>query len=110
MARYRRWFDRGRSLDLAVGTPLAASEGLKTGSILGLVKYNPVHWFGVGVRPEYLRRAAYNYDPSTFTATEYTATSTRVYGGVELGWFPGLALSLGGGVVLGLLVVALAGD
>jgi hypothetical protein len=43
------------------------------------------------------------------TCTEYTATSVRVYAGGELGWVPGLVLSLGGGVVLGVAVIALAG-
>jgi len=104
---YRRWFEGNRSLDVALGTTVAG-DNLKAGSILGLVKYNPVHWFGVGVRPEYLRRSAFTCGPST--CTEYTATSVRVYGGVEFGWVPGLALSLGGGAALGLLVAAYAGS
>jgi len=72
--RYRRWFEGGRSLDVSLGTPVAGGQ-LKAGSILGLVKYNPVHWFGVGLRPEYLRRSAFTCGPST--CTEYTATSMR---------------------------------
>lgn len=107
--RYRRWFARDRSLDVAVGTAVAGSGGpsqLKAGSILGLVKYSPVHWFGVGVRPEYVRRSVFTCPG---TCTENTATSVRVYGGVEFGSVPGLALSLGAGAALGLLVIALAG-
>ena len=106
VVRYRRWFEGDRSLDVALGTPLAGGQ-LKAGSILGLVKYNPVHWFGVGVRPEYLRRSAFNC--GLLTCTEYTATSVRVYGGVEFSSAPGLVLSLSGGVALGLLVIALSG-
>jgi hypothetical protein len=105
--RYRRWLTRDRSLEVALGTPVSSGGNLKAGSVLGLVKYNPVQWFGIGVRPEYVRRRAFNCGPST--CTEFTATSGRVYGGVEFGWFPGLTLSLGGGVVLGLAAIALAG-
>ncbi len=55
VVRYRRWFERGRSLDVAVGTPITGAEGeLETGSVLGLIKYNFVDWFGVAVRPEYV--------------------------------------------------------
>jgi hypothetical protein len=107
VVRYRRWFERDRSLDVALGTAVAGGQ-LKAGSILGLVKYNPVHWLGVGVRPEYLRRSAFNCGP--LTCTEYTATSVRVYGGVEFGWFPGLVLSFSGGVALLVLVAAYAGS
>ena len=106
--RYRRWFGGDRSLDVAVGTPLYGGGELKAGSALGLVKYNPVHWFGVAVRPEYLRRTAYDFSQPPYG--EYTATSTRIYAGVEFGWFPGLALSLGGGAALGVLVAALSGS
>jgi hypothetical protein len=32
-----------------------------------------------------------------------------VYGGIEFGWFPGLALSVGGGMAAGLALIALSG-
>lgn len=105
-AHYRFWFERDHSLDVAVGTPVAGGENLEAGSIFALVKYNPVHWFGVGVRPEYVRRTRFDCGPST--CTQYTESSARVYGGVEFGSFPGLALSLGGGVALAVLVIAVA--
>lgn len=105
VVRYRRWFEGDRSLDVALGTAVAGGQ-LKAGSILGLVKYNPVHWFGVGVRPEYLRRSAFTCGP--LTCTEYTATSVRVYGGVEFGWVPGLVLTLGAGAALGVVIAAFA--
>jgi hypothetical protein len=105
VVRYRRWFEGDRSLDVALGTPVTGGQ-LKAGSILGLVKYNPVHWFGVGVRPEYLRRSAFTCGP--LTCTEYTATSVRIYGGVEFGWVPGLVLTLGAGAALGVVIAAFA--
>ena len=107
VVRYRRWFGRDRSLDVGLGTVVAGGQ-LKAGSILGVVKYSPVHWFGVAVRPEYLRRSGFTCDVST--CTEHVASSARAYGGVEFGWVPGLALSLGGGAVVGLLAIALAGS
>lgn len=85
--RYRRWFEHGRSLDVAVGTPLAGGDGLETGSVLGLVKYNPVDWFGVALRPEYVRYAA------------VPGGTGRIYTGVEFSSFPGLAVSVVGGIV-----------
>ena len=107
VVRYRRWFEHDRSLEVAVGAPVAGGNNLKTGSVFGLVKYTPVHWFGVGIRPELLRRTAFDCGPSS--CTEHTLTSGRVYGGVEFGWVPGLVLSLGGGVALGVAAIALAG-
>jgi hypothetical protein len=103
--RYRRWFGRDESLDVAVGTPLNRGQ-VEIGSVLGLVKYNSAHWCGIAVRPEYVRRRAYDYSQYP-NVTRYTVTSTRVYGGVEFGWFPGLTLTLGSGVVLLALIAAL---
>jgi len=101
--RYRRWLEGERSLDLAVGTPVAGNRQLQAGSLLGMVKYNPVHWFGFGVRPEYVRRLRFRCGPST--CTESTEASGRVYGGVEFGSVPGLALSLGSGLAFGVLII-----
>ena len=102
--RYRHWFAQRGSLDVAIGTPAAGGQNFRSGSILGLVKYNPVHWFGVSVRPEYVRRTT--YDPTDFTP--HTTGSGRLYAGAEFGGVPGLALSLGGGVALGVLIVLFA--
>jgi len=111
VARYRRWFDNDRSLDLAVGTPVYTSENLKPGSILASVKYNPVHWFGVALRPEMVRRTVYEcVDASCTAQTTRTASSGRVFFGVEFGWTPGLVLSIGGGLALGLAFLAYAGS
>jgi hypothetical protein len=107
--RYRRWFDGRRSLDVALGTPIAGGSGdVRTGSMLGMVKYNPVPWFGVAIRPEYLRRRTFNCSPGP-GCTQYTTTSARLYGGVEVGQYPGLALSLAGLATLGFLAIVLAG-
>jgi len=110
VARYRRWFGEGRSLDLSVGTPVAADQ-LKPGSILGTVKYSPVQWFGVALRPEAVRRTTYEcVDVSCTTTAPHTATSGRVYAGVEFGWVPGLVLTIGGGLLLVLAAAAYAGS
>jgi hypothetical protein len=110
VARYRRWFGEGRSLDVAVGTPVAADQ-IKPGSILASVKYSPVQWFGVALRPEAVRRTTYECVDAGCTATApHTATSGRAYVGVEFGWVPGLVLSIGGGLLAGLAALALAGS
>ena len=106
VVRYRRWLDQNRSLDLAVGTPIASGQGLKTGSLLAVIKYNPVHWFGIGLRPEYVRRQTSECD--SFGCTEQTESSGRVYEGAELGWYAGLTLSFAGGVALGVAVIVFA--
>lgn len=105
--RYRRWLGRDGSLEVALGTPVAGGNNVKAGSVLGLVKYSPVHWFGIGVRPESLRRRAFNCVPSA--CTEFTERSGRVYGGVEFGWVPGFVLSSAGVVLGGLAAIVLSG-
>lgn len=109
VARYRHWFQRGRSLDLAVGTPLTSGgrPRLKSGSLLALVKYNPVHWFGVALRPEYIRREIIDCDARG--CTEHTASSGRLYAGAEFGSVPGLTLSLAGVAALGVLAILFSG-
>ena len=109
-ARYRRWFGEGRSLDVAVGTPVAGDQ-LKPGSILGSVKYSPVQWFGVALRPEAVRRTTYEcVDVACTTTAPHTGTSGRVYVGVEFGWVPGLALTVGGGLLALVALAAYAGS
>lgn len=105
VARYRRWFEQGRSLDVGVGTPVFATETLKPGSILTSVKYNPAHWFGVALRPELVRRTTTQcVDANCTSVATHTATSGRVYGGVEFGWTPGLVLSCVGFLAMGFAV------
>jgi hypothetical protein len=103
--RYRRWLSPRRSLDISVGTPLSDGD-LRRGSVLGMIKYNPDHWVGFALRPEYARRQEFTCNPA---CVERTVSTGRVYGGVELGWYPGLGVSLGGGVFVALLAIARAG-
>jgi len=107
VVRYRRWLDADRSLDIALGTPVWGEE-IRPGSLLGLVKYNPVHWAGVGLRPEVVRRRSFTCGPAG--CAERTATSVRVLGGIEIGGPGGLALSFAGGLAALLLALALAGS
>jgi len=102
--RYRRWLSTRRSIDVSVGTPISDGD-LRRGSVLGMVKYNPDHWVGFALRPEYVRRQEFTCNPG---CVERTVSRGRVYGGVELGWYPGLGVSLGGGVFVALLAIALA--
>jgi hypothetical protein len=103
--RYRRWFSPRRSLDVSVGTALSDGK-LRFGSVLGTIKYNPNDWFGVALRPEYVRRRTFD---CTVQCIPRTVTSGRVYAGIEAGWYPGLGLSLGGGVAVVLLAVLISG-
>jgi hypothetical protein len=92
--RYRRWFSERRSLDLTVGTPVSTGGDLMVGSVLGMIKYNPEDWVGFALRPELVRRRY--------------STSGRVYAGAEVGSSPGLTLTIGGGIVMGLLAILAA--
>lgn len=105
MARFRYWFPNDASLDVGIGLPLSAGNDVRRGSVYSLVKYNPVHWFGVAVRPEYVRRTVYTCTPD---CTARTTNSGRVYGGVELSGLPGLLLSLGAGAALATLIAIVA--
>lgn len=105
VVRYRRWLGAKGALDLAIATPLSTDQ-LQVGSVLGLIKYSPEHWVGLAVRPEYARRDVLTCPG---TCTQRTVSTGQVYVGLELGWYPGLTLSVGGGLVAGLLISALAG-
>jgi len=85
--RYRRWLGPHQSIDLALGTPLYSSEGDAAVAPYGLIKYNPVHWAGLAVRPEW-RRGSYNGQSYSFVISV----------GVECGWVPGFAMTVAGGV------------
>jgi len=84
---YRRWLGPDQSIDLALGTPLFSSDGAVAVAPYGLVKYNPVHWAGLAVRPEW-RRGSYNGQPYSFVISV----------GVEFGWIPGSVMTVAGGV------------
>ncbi len=102
VVRYRRWLRPPTSLDVAVGTAIVGD--VKTGSLYGLVKWNPVHWFGVAARPDLIRQTVYT-GCATFSCTPVTQSHAHLSFGVEFGWVPGLVLTAGGGLAV---VVALA--
>ena len=101
--RYRRWMHGHRSLDLALGTPLASSSQDLALSLYGLVKWNFNHWFGVAARPE-LRRPARQFDPILPRRSRFHLSV-----GVEFDWIPGLALAAAGGAAFGIVAAALSG-
>ena len=101
--RYRRWLGPQASLDVAVGTSIVVSttnNNPETGSLYGLVKWNPVPWFGIAARPELIRRIQSPCGPFGCTYDSQPQLSL----GVEFGRVPGLVLS-----VPGVLVVAAVG-
>jgi hypothetical protein len=115
--RYRRWLNSGRSLDVAVGLPVAVSESYadtrigRGGSVLGLITYNPVPWFGFAIRPEVVRiRTGYDCstaDPSSCVAI--TESTARVLLGIELNERPGAITSAVVWGAMGLLSVLYGG-
>jgi hypothetical protein len=106
MLTYRRWFARDRSLDVGVGIPVGGD--LKAGSIVSAVRYSPVHWLGIGIRPEYRRH------------TEYACTATqcvpyaRAFGhlsvGAELQGLPGVGATVLGAAAMAALFALLIGE
>jgi hypothetical protein len=93
--RYRRWLRRAGSLDVAIGAPITGDR-IKTGSLYGLVKWNPVHWFGVALRPEFVRQIVNTCGVGTCTLD--TRSRAKLWLGVEFGWVPGLVLPVATGV------------
>jgi hypothetical protein len=98
VARFRRWVGTRAALDVAVGTPVASGTGfgsdglLQPGSLLGMVKYSPVPYFGVALRPEYVRRQ--NFVCDTINCVEQITTGGRVYAGVEFDGMHGVITTL----------------
>ena len=105
---YRRWLKSRRSLDVGVGVPLADSEPFENtrigpgGSLLGLVKYNPVPWMGIAVRPEVVRLRT-GYDCSTAPCVGITESTRRVLVGIEFSQKPGAIISAVAWGLFGLL-------
>jgi len=102
--RYRRWMGEARSLELGVGTPLLTGvEEMQTGSVLGLVKWNTSDWFGLVVRPEYIRESVIVGEPAHWRG--------RVSIGAETGGMAGSVLTgvAGAAVVVILLLVGGSG-
>jgi hypothetical protein len=109
--RWRRWFGPVQSLDVAVGTPLYSGdrESFDLGSVLGLVKYNPVHWFGVAARPELIRSNVYNCTEAG-CPPPVRRTRPRLYLGSEFGGMSGLGLGVAAGVTVGVVLILILSD
>lgn len=107
--RYRRWIGSEQSVDLAAGLPVTGEPV----SLYGLIKWNPVHWFGLAVRPEWRKKPVENVYVLDLTGAVVQKTDEASHFhlsmGLEFGWWPGLALSVAGGVVLLLIAIALSG-
>ena len=106
--RYRRWLPSSASFEVAVGTPLVTTtNNIHTGSVFGLVRWSPNHWFAVAARPELVRRTVFLSCGPT-TCNSEVQSRGRVSLGVEFGWVPGLVLTGAGGVAA-LVLAALIG-
>lgn len=104
--RYRRWMGRSESLELAVGAPLAIGGDnykMETGSVFGLVKWSPNHWFAVAARPELIRGPVFPGCGPTSCPGNVVPSRLRLSLGAEIGWLPGLAAT-----PLGLLAMLFA--
>jgi hypothetical protein len=135
--RYRRWWKGDHSLDIAVGTPLVWSgtsfynmmSGPERSSIMGLIRYSPVPWFALAVRPEILQhtdcaeprvgcaesRLVLRPDGSGWSPQPpdlRTVRTSRVLMGVEFSEKPGAVLSSAwwGLALLGGALVAAGGN
>src|SRR6266571_5582274 len=103
--RYRRWLSSSASVEVAVGTPLTnfgGPSGMGTGSVLGLVKWSPNHWFAVAARPELIRRpetedcfmaSVPGLSSGPVSCSSEVQPRVRLSLGVETGWVPGLVLT-----------------
>src|SRR4029077_11350960 len=105
--RYRRWVSSAAALDLAVGTPLATTTGIQSGSVFGLVRWSPNDWFAIAARPELVRRSeVLGCGPTACTSA--VRSHGRVSLGFEFGRTPGLALTAVASVATVLLAAAIA--
>lgn len=105
MLRWRRWLGPTRSFDVAVGTIIADNGPGRPGSVLGLVRYNPVHWFGIAARPELWRHEGYSINDASGYRVVPPGTKTRLYLGADFSGKPGLVV---GSVVLAVTAIGLA--
>lgn len=102
--RWRRWLGPTQSIDVAVGTPVAGGNLLRPGSVLGLVKYNPVYWIGIAARPEWVRYDN-EYVCDGAGCRTLSGTKARLSLGAEAGELPGFVIGATAGVVVGVLVL-----
>ena len=109
-ARYRRWIQPKGSIDVALGTPLLTddnNEKVQPGSVFGLVKWNANDWIGLAIRPELVRRRVV-VGCGTAGCTSADQSHMRLSLGVEVGWVPGLAMTIASGFLAALTAAAVA--
>jgi len=102
--RYRRWLGTRRSLDLGIGMPVILRNSDALRSPYGLVKLNLDPRWGVALRPELRRSYSFSTAPPSKRSTLFLSA------GVELGEWPGFALSSLGGAILGILTLIALGN
>ncbi len=106
--RYRRWLSPTASVDVALGAPLlATTNNLRSGSLFGLVRWSPNHWFALAARPELVRAPVFlGCGPTGCNIP--VRSRARLSVGMELGWVPGLTLTAVGGLATALLAALIA--
>jgi len=106
--RYRRWLSPTASVDVALGAPLlATTNNLRSGSLFGLVRWSPNHWFALAARPELVRAPVFlGCGPTGCNIP--VQSRARLSVGMELGWVPGLTLTAVGGLATALLAALIA--
>jgi hypothetical protein len=109
--RWRRWLGSTQSLDIALGTNVygGASESFDVGSVLGLVKYNPLPWLGIAARPELIRTNAYHCTEEG-CPPPVRGTERRLYLGAEVGELSGLGLGVAAGVAVAVFFILYFAD
>src|SRR5256885_16037232 len=106
---YRRWLSSTASVDVAVGAPLlAATDDLESGSVFGLVRWSPNHWFALAARPELVRGPVLlGCSPSGCEVA--VQSRMRMSLGMDLGWVPGLTLTTASGLATIFIAALLSG-
>lgn len=84
--RYRRWIGEHGALDIALGAGSLSGNNQSGSLVYGLVKYSPVHWAGVALRPELVRKPG-------------DVSRLRLSAGAELGGVAGFLVPVVGAVV-----------
>ena len=112
--RYRRWIGPSKSVEVAIGTPLATTDqNIHAGSVFGLLKWSPNHWFAVAARPELIRGSVFlGCTPIIVgvgnSCTYEVRSRGRVSIGAEAGWVPGVVLTGASGIAILLLIALLS--
>ena len=107
--RYRRWLSPTASVDVALGAPLlATTNNLRSGSLFGLVRWSPNHWFALAARPELVRGPVLlGCSPSGCEVA--VQSHMRMSLGMELGWVPGVTLTAASGIAAIFIAALLSG-